>query len=268
MSKSDFEYVLIKENNGVVEIKLNRSEVHNAFNAKFIDELTCAFEESNSSQTRLVVLTGEGKSFCAGADLNWMKSMKDYSMEENIEDSKKLAKLFRTINQFPKPVLCKMNGHALGGGVGLVSACDYVISSNRAKLGFTETRLGLVPAVISPYVIAKIGESHARAWFISGEMFKADKAFQLGLVHEVVELKDLESRSTEKIQSFLKAGPEASVCAKKLMKDVLGLMKSGNDISKIEEYTCRTIAKQRVSEEGQEGMAALLDKRVANWIKE
>jgi methylglutaconyl-CoA hydratase len=261
------EFVLSENKSGVLWVTINRPEIHNAFNEKFIAELTSTFEAAAlDEKVRLIVLTGAGKSFCAGADLNWMKSMVNYSMEENIADSKKLAHLFYVINTCIKPVIGKINGHALGGGVGLVSACDYAITTTRAKFGFTETRLGLIPAVISPYVINKIGESHARAWFLSGERFDAHKALMLGFVHEVVELDDLDEACTKVIESFLTAGPMAAEKAKELIVNILERTHSGKNLKEIEEYTCHEIAKRRVSAEGQEGMSALLEKRKAKWV--
>ena len=248
---------------GVSTITLNRPDIHNAFNEHMIEEVIHVFDDlNNCTKTRLVVLTGEGKSFCAGADLNWMSSMVDYSMEENFEDSKKLARMFEIINDFAKPVIGKINGHALGGGVGLVAVCDYAITHDKAKFGFTEVRLGLIPAVISPYCINKIGESHARAWFLSGEMFKGTKAQEVGLIHEVTTLEDYDKRVDEIIKSHLQAGPEAAVVAKELIRKVLS-----EDKSKLTDITCSEIAKKRISKEGQEGMKALLNKTKPKWMQ-
>jgi methylglutaconyl-CoA hydratase len=247
---------------GVLQISLNRPEIHNAFNELLIEEITLAFKKARDDKNvRLIVLTGEGKSFCSGADLNWMKSMKQYSMEENIVDSNKLFDMFETINNFNKPVIGKINGHALGGGIGLVSVCDYVISAENAKFGFTEVRLGLIPAVISKFCISKIGESNARAWFLSGEVFSSDKAKSIGLVHEVIPKDSIDVRTNEIIDSYLLAGPEASKEAKKLIREVISL--GSEDIKK---YTSNAIAERRVSDEGQEGMEALLEKRRAKWV--
>ncbi len=248
---------------GVSYITLNRPEIHNAFNDKLIQELIEIFIAIESDeQVRLVVLTGKGKSFCAGADLNWMSSMIEYSMEENVEDSKNLALMFEAINSCSKPIIGKINGHALGGGVGVVAVCDYVITHDKAKFGFTETRLGLIPAVISPYVLNKIGESHARAWFLSGEMFKGDRALQMGLVHEVSSVDDFETRSEQIISSHLLAAPKAASLAKGLIFDVLNM-----DKKETRDHTCKAIAKQRISSEGQMGMKALLEKKKPGWVK-
>jgi methylglutaconyl-CoA hydratase len=165
------QYLKLSESNGVATVTMNRPDVHNAFNAELIAEATVLFGELANKPLRLMILTGEGASFCAGADLNWMRSMKTWTEEENFKDAKKLAAMFRALNEMPFPVIGRVNGHALGGGAGLISCCDYVVTTDKALFGFTEARLGLLPAVISPYVIAKIGESQARAWFLSGERF-------------------------------------------------------------------------------------------------
>ena len=256
--------VLYRAEDGVAWLTLNRPDRLNAMTNALMQSICDALKQVDEDESvRVVVITGAGRGFCAGADLNWMKSMVDYSMEENIEDSRKLAKMFQTMNYFSKPVIGKINGHALGGGVGVVSICDYAITHEKAKFGFTEVRLGLVPAVISPFCINKIGESNARAWFLSGEMFKGEKAKEMGLVHEVTTLEDFETRVNEVIESHLKAGPEAAMAAKLLINDVLA-----TDEEDLETYTCTEIAKKRISEEGQEGMKALLNKEQPSWMKQ
>lgn len=252
-------HIEVVEKNGIVEVWMNRPELHNAFNAEMIQELTSAF--ASIKNARMVVLTGKGHSFCAGADLNWMKAMKDYSKEENFKDSKQLAKLFSTINECEVPVIGRVNGHALGGGVGLVSVCDFVIAVEDAMLGFTEVRLGLIPAAISPYCISKIGESNARAWMLSGERFTATEGMRMGLVHEVVGAGMLDARTQEIEKRFLAAGPEAAKEAKKLVRGVVKNLKGSED------FTCQMIADRRVSAEGQEGMRALLEKDKPAWMK-
>ncbi len=255
-----------RDERGIVTVTLTRPELHNAFNDELIEDLTKEFETlDNDDSVKLVVLTGEGKSFCAGADLNWMKRMKDYSDEENFQDSKKLAGLFETINNFRKPVIGRINGAALGGGAGLVAVCDYVISSEKAKFGFTEVRLGLVPAVISPFVIAKIGESNARVKFLTGERFDGEEAMKIGLVHKVSLDRYFEKDVSDTVDRFLNAGPKAQALAKELIKNVVHLQALG-DREKLIDYTCNTIAKARTSSEGQEGMKALLEKRKPNWM--
>ena len=249
-----------KNDKGVYEVILNRPEIHNAFNDDLIISLTKAFKEiSIDESARLVVLSGEGKSFCAGADLNWMKSMINYSREENKKDSEALYDLFYEIDNCPIPVFGKVNGHALGGGVGLLSVCDYVLTHEKAKFGFTEVRLGLIPAVISSFCLKKIGQSNARAWFLSGEKFDANIALKIGLVDKVSSVESFEENSKKCIESFLKAGPNAARSAKKLIKNVCNL-------DEPKDYTCSEIAKVRIAPEGQEGMSALLEKRKASWI--
>lgn len=250
----------LKISKKMATLTLNRPEIHNAFNAELITDLTKTLEELKTQDVRVLVLTGAGKSFCAGADLNWMSSMKTWSEEENFQDSKKMAKMFHTLNTMPMPVIGRVNGHALGGGSGLVACCDYVVACKSALFGFTETRLGLLPAVISPYVFAKIGESHARAWFLSGERFNAAEAKRMNLVHEVAELEDLDERVERVKASFLQAGPEAAQAAKSLIFKV-------RVAQAVEDETCRIISKKRIGSEGQEGMRALLEKDKPNWMK-
>lgn len=253
-----------KDERGVHTVILNRPELHNAFNDEFIAEMTTLFKKIKGDETcRLVVLKGEGKSFCAGADLNWMKRMVDYSDEENYLDSVALANLFEELNSLPMPVLCEVGGATLGGGTGLVASCDFVIASVEAKFGFTEVGLGLVPAVISPYVMAKIGESYARAYFLSGQRFGAHEARQMHLVHLVVDADKLKEATEKQIERFLRAGPKAKREAKMLINGVLSKRSEGSEALK--EFTCRTIARVRTSDEGQEGMGALLEKRKPSW---
>lgn len=250
---------VIETEKGVKEVWLNRPELHNAFNAELIEEMISLF--SSFKDERLIVLSGRGSSFCAGADLNWMKAMKDYTKEENFKDSKRLAKMFSAINECDVPVLGRVNGHALGGGVGLVSVCDFVIANQEATMGFTEVRLGLIPAVISPYCISKVGESNARAWMLSGERFSAEEAKRMGLVHEIASANELDIKVTEYKKKFLAAGPEAAKEAKRLIRGVMKNLKASEDL------TCNMITERRVSAEGQEGMRALLSKDKPAWIQ-
>ena len=250
---------VVEKELGVKEVWLNRPELHNAFNAELIEEMISLFESFKDE--RLIILSGRGPSFCAGADLNWMKAMKNYSKEENFKDSKRLAKMFSAINECNSPVIGRINGHALGGGVGLVSVCDYVIATSETLMGFTEVRLGLIPAVISPYCISKIGESNARAWMLSGERFNAEEGKRMGLVHEVCSLNELDQKVDEIKKKFLAAGPEAAKEAKRLVREVMRNLKSSED------FTCQMITERRVSSEGQEGMRALLEKDKPAWMK-
>lgn len=253
-------YLTLEEANGVATVTMNRPEVHNAFNAELIAEATELFRALAAKPLRLLVLTGAGTSFCAGADLNWMRSMKTWSEEENFKDSKKLAGMFRALNELPFPTIARVNGHALGGGAGLVACCDFVLASEKALFGFTEARLGLLPAVISPYVMAKIGESQARAWFLSGERFGAAEAQRMNLVHQTVPLEKLDETLEALKKSFLLAGPHAAREAKSLVFRV----RVSQDV---EDETCRRISKIRIGSEGQEGMRALLEKEKPNWVK-
>ncbi|MGZ3871119.1 MAG: enoyl-CoA hydratase-related protein [Bacteriovorax sp.] len=256
-------YKLQIDSRGVALVTLNRPELHNAFNDELINELIECFNELEKNEAvRLVVLTGEGKSFCAGADLNWMKRMKDYSYEENLSDSQKLAELFSVINKFKRPTIARMNGAALGGGAGLIACCDYVIAEDTAMMGFTEVRLGLVPAVISPFVIAKIGESNARATFMSGVRFNVEQAVRMGLVHQISSFDKIDEDVEAAVRDFLAAAPKAQAIAKELIATVV----RKNSALEARLYTCETISKVRASSEGQEGMSALLEKRKASWL--
>ncbi|MBC7429304.1 MAG: enoyl-CoA hydratase/isomerase family protein [Bacteriovorax sp.] len=247
---------------GVATVTLNRPELHNAFNDELIRDLVLCFGELEKNvNARLVILTGEGKSFCAGADLNWMKRMKDYTHEENVKDSQALAELFTVINKFSRPVIGRINGSALGGGAGLVACCDYVVAVDTAMIAFTEVRLGLLPAVISPFVVAKIGESHARASFLSGAKISMSRAFVMGLVHQVTTLEQLDAEIEKVVADFLLAGPVAACRTKELINRVV----RSETIEDARDYTCEMISKARASTEGQEGMSALLEKRKASW---
>lgn len=251
----------------IVHVTLNRPEIHNAFGDELIVKMTEFFLDlSRDESVRLMTLTGEGKSFCAGADLNWMKSMKDYSAQENYNDSVALSKLFESLNDLPFPVLAVVNGACLGGGTGLISACDFVLASSQAKFGFTEVALGLVPAVISPFVMGKIGEGFARAYFMSGERFDAFEAQRMNLVQKVVKPDELEEAREKQIKRFLSAGPAAAREAKQLIRGVMQRRPEG--IESVRDFTCKTISRVRVGDEGQEGMQALLEKRKPNWIEE
>lgn len=263
---SDF-YLIDIDKRGVATVTLNRPELHNAFNDELIASLTDEFLQlEKNDDVRLIVLTGAGKSFCAGADLNWMKKMKDYTDQENYADSRKLSKLFEVINSVTKPVIGKVNGHALGGGTGLIAVCDYVVAKEGAKIGFTEVLLGLVPAVISPYVMAKIGHSMARAYFLSGEKFTPEIALRMNLVHQVSLERYFERDVEQVVERFLLAAPKAQQVCKKLIQDVDSKVLENNFESVID-YTCKTISRQRTSDEGQEGMDALLTKRKPQWPK-
>lgn len=263
MGECFFEYN--KDERGVARIHFTRKKLHNAFNDEFINSLTEKAKEIKEDRSiRLLILSGEGKSFCAGADLNWMKKMKDYTDKENYMDSVNLSNMFSELNSLPFPVIGKVQGAALGGGAGLVAICDYVLTETNTKFGFTEARLGLVPAVISPYVMAKIGESHSRAYFLSGQRFSADIALRMGLVHEVSDMENFEARLNDIIDEFLKAAPLAAREAKTLIFNVQAHRLESEE--SVVDYTCKTISKIRIGDEGQEGMNALLEKRKPGWM--
>jgi methylglutaconyl-CoA hydratase len=249
---------------GVAFVTLNRPQIHNAFDGPLIAELTSVFRRLDTDPAiRLAVLAGHGKSFCAGGDLNWMRSMKGYSREENIADSKNLAAMYATIRGFTKPLIGVVQGFALGGGSGLAAVCDFVVATEDAKFGFTETRLGILPAVIAPYAIEKIGISAARAYFTSGMQFSAKTAMEIGLVHAVAAADQLAKARDDLIIEFLKSAPQASRKVKALINDIIAM---SPDKSAITQATIAAIAEARVSAEGQEGMDALLNNRKATWV--
>lgn len=258
-------YKISKDAKGVITVSLHRPELHNAFNSELIADLIDVFKVMDTDPSvRMVILAGDGKSFCAGADLNWMRETKSFTQQENYRDSTKLAEMFHVINNFSKPLIGKIHGAALGGGSGLVAVCDYVIAEKNTKFAFSETRLGLVPAVISPFVIAKIGESNARAFFLSGKRFDAKTAQRINLIHEVATADELDDAVEAAVDELLLAGADASKMAKKLIRNVIHISGEGPDA--VTEYTCQTIAQIRVGDEAQEGMSALLEKRKPDWV--
>lgn len=254
------------DTDGIATITLNRPEVHNAFDAAQITALTETFAALGANPAvRLAVLQGAGPSFCSGGDVHWMRAMKGYSYDENLADSERLAAMFETIDRFPKPLIGKVHGLALGGGSGLAAVCDYVVAEAGTSFGFTESRIGLIPAVISPYVVGKIGYSHARHLFMSGARFSADRALEIGLIHDVaVDADELELKVVRAIREFLKAGPEAMTQAKALARHVHHYT-GGTDA--LIRHTVEAIARIRTSPEAQEGMGALLEKRTPGWVK-
>lgn len=253
------------DQHGVRHITLNRPEVHNAFDDALIAELTVAIDEAGADPAvRAVVLTGEGESFSAGADLHWMRSMAQASEADNRADSLRLARLMRRLQFCPKPTIARVNGAAFGGGVGLVACCDIAIGVEGAKFGLTEVKLGLVPAVISPYVIAAIGLRQARRLFLTGEFFDAATAARIGLLHEAVPRERLDD-AVERVLGFLaKAGPQAQAEAKTLALGMAGVDEAGAE--RIDAQNAALIARLRVSAEGQEGLGAFLAKRAPAWL--
>jgi methylglutaconyl-CoA hydratase len=250
-------------NNGVARITLNQPEIHNAFDDKLIKQLTNAIYRINSNQNvRILVLDANGKSFSAGADLNWMKRMAGYSWEENYQDSLKLAGLMQALHDCSKTTIALVQGAAFGGGVGLVACCDIALASDKAAFCLSEVKLGLIPSVISPYVIKAIGERNAKRYFVTAERFTAVEAKQINLVHQVVEHQHLSDFSQDFINKLLANGPIAMCQSKKLINDVCNQPISEALILE----TAQRIADIRASDEGKEGVSAFLDKRPSNWF--
>lgn len=251
---------------GVVTLCLHRPQVHNAFDDELIAALSrCLLDLERDKEVKAVVLTGQGRSFSAGADLNWMQSMISAGKEENKADALRLAKLLRILNYLNKPTIAKINGPAYGGGVGLIACCDIAMASDQAQFGLTEVRLGLAPAVISPYVFRKIGEHQARRYFISGERFSAARAKAIGLIHEVANEAELDQAVSKQLELLLQAGPAAVKYCKQLSFAIAGHNAASQE--KLDEKTASLIAELRVSEEGQEGLRSFLEKRQPEWRK-
>ena len=248
----------------VATVSLNRPDVHNAFNDSMIDQLDNTFYQlGQDPATRVIVLRSEGQSFCAGADLHWMSSMLDYTFDENVEDAKRLFAMLRTINTCPKPIIGRVHGAAFGGGVGLISVCDMVVAVERASFCLSEVKLGLLPAVISPFVMRSTTDSAARRYFLTAERFKAPEALELGLIHAVVQDEPaLDAQVQAWVDLLVANAPVALRECKQLIADVDGL-----DFDSALYLTTRRIAERRVSEEGQEGMQAFLGKRTPAWMK-
>jgi methylglutaconyl-CoA hydratase len=257
--------VVLSQHSSTATLTLNRPKVHNAFDDALIAELTDALEQlALDDSVRVVVLTGAGKSFSAGANLNWMRAMARASEKDNRKDARRLAQLMRTLNFLPKPTLARVNGAAFGGGVGLVACCDIAIGVPAASFALSEVRLGLVPAVISPYVIDAIGGRQARRLFQSAEIIDAEEARRIGLLHLLVPADQLDRAVDDQVNLLLKGGPIALSEAKRLaLRIATG---SGKRRMELEEETAELIARLRVSDEGQEGIDAFLGKRRAGWV--
>ena len=261
MKETDYQTIKVIQEKAVLFLVLNRPEVHNAFNIQMINEMHRAFQQAVADESvRVVILTGEGKSFCAGADLNWMREIINFSFDQNLDESRRVAALLHQIYALPKPVLALVNGAAIGGGVGFACACDVVVASEKARFGLSEVKIGLVPAAISPYVIRRIGEAQARRYFLTGERISAERALEIGLVNEVVPAEELRKRGREMANLLLSSGPRAMASCKELLFKVPGM-----SLEEAREFTARMIAELRVSPEGQEGMAAFLEKRSPRW---
>lgn len=252
----------IEHSGPVIRVTLNRPEVRNAFNEDLIAELTAWAESvTTGGAARVAVLSGAGKMFCAGADLTWMSKMVAYSHEENVRDARAMARMFEALDALPIPLIGRVHGAALGGGVGLAAVCDIVVAAEDAAFAFTEVKLGILPAVISPYAIAKIGRSAARELFLTGARFSAARAQDIGLVHAVADANDLDRVIAKYVNDLLTSGPEAVARAKRLIAHV-----ADSTGATAAEYVIEAIAERRVSQEGQEGMGAFLAKRPPSWL--
>ena len=250
---------------GVATVTLNRPEKHNAFDDELIAALTAIFKQlGEDKNVRAMVLQSNGNNFCAGADLNWMKRMANYSFDENVADAKKLADMLWHLNYMPKPTIARVQGAVFGGAVGLVACCDMAVGSKLSKFCLSEVKLGLIPATISPYVIAAMGARVARRYFVTAEVFSARRARRLGLLSETVTEEELDSCIEDMLSHILKNGPHAVAAAKQLIFDVENQPCEEEMIEK----TCLRIATARVSEEGQEGLGAFLEKRKPGWLKD
>lgn len=260
---SDPTFLLERRRDGVVWLTLNRPAIHNAFDDRQIAELTAAFEDlAGDDMIRAVVLTGAGSSFSAGADLNWMRRTTTYGEADNLRDANALAVMMKALHELPQPTVARVNGAALGGGTGLVACCDVVVASESALFGTTEVRLGIMPAVIGPYVIAAIGARQARRLMLTGERITAEHAARIGLVHEVARADQLDAAVERIVSSLLKGGPRAIAAAKRLVHDLAARPIDGELI----DDTARRIAALRATPEAREGLSAFLEKRKPDWI--
>ena len=255
--------LLLEVSAGVARVELNRPEVRNAFNEKLIGEIAqMFFELGQRDDVRCIILAANGTAFCAGADLNWMRSMADYTREQNLADAGQLAAMMRTVYECPKPTIARIQGDVYAGGTGLVAACDMAVAVDTAYFCLSEVKLGLVPSTISPYVIRAMGARAAHRYFLTAERFNAFEALRIGFVHEVVAADALDAKVAELSQALVNAGPAAVKLCKKLIQDV-----AGHDITpELVKMTVGSIADVRVSAEGREGLQSFLQKRKPNWL--
>jgi len=255
--------ISITTDGSVVRVTLNRPDVRNAFNEELIAELTAWAESVRTGAARVAVLAGAGKVFSAGADLTWMSKMIGYSREENVRDARAMARMFEALDRLPIPLIARVHGAALGGGAGLAAVCDVVVAAENAAFAFTEVKLGILPAVISPYVMARIGRSAARELFLTGARFSASRAKEIGLVHVVADEAELDRVVAKYVNDLLSSAPEAVSAAKQLIAEVAGRSRAD-----AVEYTIEAIADRRISNEGQDGMRAFLEKRPPSWQRD
>jgi methylglutaconyl-CoA hydratase len=258
-----YRHLIVRREGPVEYLALNRPDVRNAFNDELITELTrWASAAANDRALRVGVISGEGKSFCAGADVNWMARTVEYTEDENMRDAAATSRMFAAMNTLPFPLIARIHGAALGGGVGLAAVCDIVVAEDGAVFGFTEVRLGILPAVISPFVLAKIGRSAARELFLTGSRFPAERAKDLGLVHAVVSASELDDAVSRYVDECLSGGRDAIAAAKALIAEVWN-----QPIETAIPLTAAALAERRVSDEGQEGLRAFLEKRKPAWSR-
>jgi methylglutaconyl-CoA hydratase len=251
-----------RDDRGVVTLTLDRPEVRNAFDAGLLEAVADTVTAlAGDDEVRALVLTGAGDAFSAGADLNWMSAMVDYTFEENVADSRRFEAMLRAVHDFPAPTIARVNGHALGGAAGLLGCVDIAVAVRGAWFGFTETRLGLVPAMISAYVQPRIGTGNARRYFLTGERFDTDRAFHLGLVHEVCDRDELDDTMGRVLGEVLAAGPRAQ----REVKRLIAAIDAAGDLDASEQLRLELISRVRVGDEGQEGMRAFFDKRRPAW---
>jgi len=256
-----YQFLTTKRDGPIEHLVLNRADVRNAFNAEMIGELTAwAGGFVRQSDARVVVLSGAGKVFCAGADAAWMAKTATYSETENVRDANAASAMFRALDELPVPLIGRIHGAAIGGGAGLSAVCDIAIADEDTVFGFTEVKLGIIPAVISPFVLAKIGRSAARELFLSGARFPAARAYKIGLVHAAVPAADLDDTVSRYVAEIAGAGREAIAAAKALIRNVWG-----RDATEAAPITAAALAARRVSPEGQEGLRAFLEERKPRW---
>jgi len=261
MTERPYATIRVERKDRVGRVWLDRSEVRNAFNAVMIGELRDALGVmADDAAVRVIVISGRGSSFCAGADLAWMRDVARFSKDENMRESLDLAQCMYDLYAIPKPTIARVNGPAIGGGTGFVSACDIAVASTEARFGLSEVKIGVVPAVISPYLVRRIGESRARQYFLTGERFDARRAQEIGLVNIAVEPAALDRTVEGLVSSLRSSGPEALAKAKELLARVPGM-----SFAEAKRYTAEMIAGLRRSAEAQEGMAAFLEKRKPKW---
>ena len=260
----DYEHLSVGHGYAVATVTLARPDTRNSLNAGLIQEIRRCMEElAEDDNVRVVVLTGEGDYFCAGADIGYMRDTAEFSYEENLEDARNIAAMFRAVEECSKPVVARIKGAAIGGGIGLVAATDISVAEEGAVFAFTEVRLGISPATIAPFVLRKIGYSQTRALFLTGERFDTEKAREIGLVHEVAAEGDLDAVVQEKVEGLLKGGPEALAATKALLRELRDA-----EPGEATEIMARRIAELRVGSEGQEGLGAFLEKREPAWREE